>query len=28
MVHQDFLFFVLLVVVLYFAHREAGHWKH
>jgi hypothetical protein len=28
MVRQDFLFFLLLVMALYFVvHHEAGHWK-
>jgi hypothetical protein len=25
MIHQDFLFLVLLVIALFFAQREAGH---
>jgi hypothetical protein len=28
MVYQDFLFLTLMVIFLYFAKREAGHWKH
>ena len=28
MVHQDFLFLMLMVIALYFASWEAGHWKH
>jgi hypothetical protein len=27
MILQDFLFLVLLVVLLYFARWEVGHWK-
>ena len=28
MVHQDFLFLVLMVIALCFGKWEAGHWKH
>jgi len=28
MVGQDFLFLALLIIALYFAKWEAGHWKH
>jgi len=28
MVYQDFFFLMLMVIFLYFAKREAGHWKH
>ena len=28
MVHTDFLFLALLVMVLYLAQWESGHWKH
>lgn len=28
MIHQDFLFLALLALVLFFAHRQAEHWRH
>jgi hypothetical protein len=28
MIHQDFLFLTLMVIALYFASWDAGHWKH
>jgi hypothetical protein len=27
MVHQDFLFLMLMVIALYFASWEGGHWE-
>jgi hypothetical protein len=27
-VRQDFLFLILLLIALYLAKWEAGHWKH
>jgi hypothetical protein len=28
MIHQDFLFLALLALALFFAHRQAEHWRH